>query len=80
MYSPGMPKKTIEEVLQDHTAGLMAIPGVVGTGQGLCSGEPCIRVFVEKKTDDLLNQVPTEIEGYLVDIAETGEFRKLEPG
>ena len=75
-----MANKTIGEVLQEHTARLMAIPGVVGTAQGLCSGEPCIRVFVVEKTKDLLKQIPPEIEGYPVDIEETGEFRKLEPG
>ena len=75
-----MPNKTIEEVLQEHTDSLMALPGVVGTAHGLCSGEPCIRVFVVQKTDDLLKQIPPKIEGYPVDIEETGEFRKLEPG
>ena len=75
-----VPNKTIEEVLQEHTDSLMALPGVVGTAQGLCSGEPCIRVFVVQKTDDLLKQIPPKIEGYPVDIEETGEFRKLEPG
>ena len=75
-----MSKKPIENVLKEHTGQLMALPGVVGTGQGLCAGEPCIRVFVVEKTADLLKQIPPEIEGYPVDIQETGEFRKLEPG
>ena len=75
-----VPAKTIEEVLQQHTGSLMAIPGVVGTAQGLCSGEPCIRVFVVEKTDDLVKQIPPEIDGYTVSIEETGEFRKLKPG
>ena len=75
-----MPNKAIEEVLQERTASLMAIPGVVGTAQGLCSGEPCIRVFVVGKTDELVKQIPVEIDGYPVDVQETGEFRKLDPG
>ena len=75
-----MPEKTIEQVLQEHTNNLMAIPGVVGTAQGLCDGKPCIRVFVVKKSDELLIQIPSEIEGYPVDVQETGEFRKLDPG
>ena len=75
-----VPEKTIERVLEEHTDRLMALPGVVGTAQGLCSGQPCIRVFVVEKTDDLLKQIPPEIEGYPVDIQETGEFRKLDPG
>lgn len=75
-----MAKKAIEDVLKEHTDSLMAIPGVVGTAQGLCSGEPCIKVFVAEKTDELVKQIPPEIDGYPVDIQETGEFRKLEPG
>ena len=74
-----MPKKTIEQALQEHTDSLMAIPGVVGTAQGLCAGKPCIRVFVVEKTDDIVKQIPAEIDGYLVDVQETGEFRKLDP-
>ena len=75
-----MANKTIGEVLQEHTARLMAIRGVVGTAQGLCSGEPCIRVFVVEKTDGLLRQIPPEIDGYPISVEETGEFRKREPG
>ena len=41
-----MADMSIEQVLQVHTSGLMAISGVVGTAQGLCDWEPCIRVFV----------------------------------
>ena len=73
-------KKSIEDVLKEHTSQLMSLPGVVGTGQGLCSGEPCIRIFVVQKTDALLKQIPPEIDGYPIDIQETGEFRKREPG
>ena len=35
-----MADMSIEPVLQEHTSGLMAISGVVGTVQGLCDGEP----------------------------------------
>ena len=45
-----MQRRTIEEVLKAHTDHLMLIPGVVGTAQGLCEGQPCIKVFVAKKT------------------------------
>ena len=73
-----MAKKSIEDVLKEYTAQLMSVSGVVGVAQGLCSKEPCIRVFVVEKTDELLKQIPTEIEGYEVDIQKTGEFRKQE--
>ena len=74
-----MPGKTIEMVLKEHTNDLMSLPGVVGTAQGLCSGKPCIKVFVAKKTSDLLKQIPSTIEGYKVEVQETGEIRALDP-
>ena len=71
-------KKPIEQVLREHTASLMALPGVVGTAQGLCADEPCIRVFVAEATEEVLEQIPEEIEGYVVDVQETGEFKALD--
>ena len=73
-----VPAKPIHEVLKQHTASLMALPGVVGTAQGECAGKPCIKVFVVKKTADLLKQIPTVIEGYAVEVQETGEIRALD--
>ncbi len=74
-----MTEKTIEEVLQEHTDGLMEMPGVVGTAQGECAGKPCIKVFVAEKTPALLDQIPGTLEGYTVEVQETGEIRALEP-
>ena len=71
-------EKPIEQVLQEHTASLMALPGVVGTAQGLCADEPCIRVFVVEATEELLKQIPEGIEGYTVDVQQTGEFKALD--
>ena len=75
-----MEKKPIEDVLKEHTDSLMSLPGVVGTAQGECSGEPCIRVLVVEKTAELLEQIPPEIEGYTVDVLETGVIRPLDSG
>ncbi len=74
-----MPEKTIEAVLKEHTDRLMSLPGVVGTAQGLCSGKACIKVYVVKKTTDLVKQIPSMLEGYSVEIQETGEIRALDP-
>lgn len=73
-----MPEKTIEAVLKKHTDTLMSLPGVVGTAQGDCAGKPCIKVFVAKKTSDLLKQIPSTIEGYKVEVQETGEIKALD--
>ncbi len=72
-----MATKTIEEVLQEHTKKLMSLPGVVGTGQGLCDDRPCMLIFVIKKTPELVQEIPRVIEGYPVRIKETGEIRTL---
>ena len=76
MRAPGRP---LEEVLRAHTETLMAVPGVVGTAQGLCEGTPCIRVLVARKTPDLLRAIPTSLEGYPVAVEETGELRPFQP-
>ena len=73
-------EKKIEEVLKEHTDDLMAIPGVVGTGQGLCNGKPCIKVFVVKKTPELENKIPEKLEGYPVKMEETGMIRTRSAG
>ena len=73
----GMPEKNIEEVLKEHTPELMSRPGVVGTGQSLCDGQPCIKVFVAKETPELKEEIPDTLEGYPVVIKESGKFRAL---
>jgi hypothetical protein len=65
----------IEEVLKQHTGAWMAIPGVIGTGQGLCDGKSCIKIFVIKTTEEINKKIPQEIEGYKVKIEETGKVR-----
>ncbi len=72
-----MPKKSIETVLKEHTDDLMALPGVVGTAQSLCKGQPCIKIYVSEMTDELQQKLPKTLEGYLVDVEVTGEFRAL---
>ena len=73
-----VPEKSIQQALSEHTDSLMALPGIVGVAQGECSGQPCIRVFVAKKTEELLKLLPPLIEGYQVAVDETGEIKALE--
>ena len=70
-----MAKKTIVEVLREHSGGLMSIPGVVGTAEGLQDGIPCIKVLVVQKTPELERKIPRALDGYPVEIVETGEIR-----
>src|SRR5206468_714628 len=69
---------TIQEILKQHTVELMAIPGVVGTAIGECDGSPCIKVFVVKKTTDIMNKIPSKLDGFPIAVEETGTIRRLE--
>ena len=72
-----MKKRTIGEVLKEHTESLMSIPGVVGTSEGKHAGKPCIRVLVIRKTPQLTKKIPSTIEDYAVTVQETGRIRAL---
>lgn len=69
------PQKAIAAALREHTPRLMALPGVVSVAEGRYDGSPCIRVLVIRKTRELLEQIPPAIEGYAVQIDESGEVR-----
>ena len=72
-----MVEKPIEQVLKEHTDQLMALPGVVGTAQGLCGKHPCIKLYVAEMTDELKQKIPSNLEGYKVDVQITGEIKAL---
>ena len=72
-----MARRPIEIVLKEHADELMSLPGVVGIAIGEKHGAPCIVVFKGWKTLELLQLIPSEIEGYAVTVEETGEFRPL---
>ena len=63
----------IADVLDRHTPSLLGIPGVLGTGEGSAGGEPVIVIFVAKRTGELQTRLPGALEGYPVEIRETGE-------
>ncbi len=72
-----MTAKTIEEAQQHLTDSVMSLPGVTGTMIGECDGEPCIKVLVVRKTEDLTQKIPSEFEGYPVELEVAGELRPL---
>ena len=72
-----MAARTVAQVLREHSKELMSIPGVVGTAQGLCDDNPCIKVYVIKKMPEFHKKIPDILEGYPVMIEETGEIRAL---
>jgi len=76
--SETMPRRPMADVLAAHAPRLMALPGVVGTYEGATrAGAPCIRVMVVKATPALRDSIPSELEGWPVEIEESGEIRPL---
>ena len=73
-----MAAKTIEEVLKENTDKWMSIPGVVGTAIGKFKDKPCIKIFVIKKTPELVEKIPSTQEGFPLVIQQTGEIKALD--
>jgi hypothetical protein len=71
------PHGTVDEVLARETPRLMSVPGVIGTGRGLCDGRPCIHVYVSGMTPEARSHIPAVLDGYPVVIEETGEIKSL---
>ena len=72
-----MPRKNISGVLARRTGELMAVPGVVGVGEGVSRGTACIMVFVAKKDAEALRRIPDSLDGYPVRVEASGEFGAL---
>jgi hypothetical protein len=66
---------SITEVLTRHTDSLMAMAGVVGVGQGEKNGAPTVYVMVVQLTDSLRHVLPDSIEGYAVEVVESGKIK-----
>jgi hypothetical protein len=69
--------RPIAEVLAAHTPGLMAVPGVVGTCEGVRGGAAVIVVMVERRTPELATRIPATLEGWPVTIEVTGALRAM---
>lgn len=66
---------SITAVMQRSMKTLMAIPGVVGVGEGALQGKPCILVLVKSKNPETEKQIPSELEGYPVSVTVVGDVR-----
>lgn len=70
-------RKSIDQVMQEHVASLMAIPGVTGVAIGeISDGKPCILILIVEHKKELLRKIPMSIDGYPVKIEVSG---KIEP-
>jgi hypothetical protein len=72
-----MKTKDIEQVLREQRERIMAVPGVVGTGIGLCGDRPCIKVYANEPASTLAAKLPGSVDGYAIDIEVTGPIRAL---
>ena len=70
--------RAIEDVLAEDTPRWMSMPGVLGTAIGESEGRPCIRILVAERTTEMGRAIPTEVDGYTVEITETGQIKALE--
>jgi len=46
-------------------------------GQALCDEQPCVRVYVQSRTAAVESRLPDELEGYPVEVVETGRITPL---
>ena len=71
-------KRDINLVTKDYTDTLMAIPGVVGVfSTENEDGVQSIHIMVIKRSKELEEKIPHQIEGYPIIIDETGEIKPL---
>lgn len=72
------PLKDINQTLARHQAALMELKGVAGVYAGARDdGSPCIRVMVEKRDTTLERKIPSALEGFPVEIEETGPMEPM---
>jgi hypothetical protein len=57
---------SIADAIESHGPGLMQLEHVVGVGQSLCNGEPCIRVYLDQADHETLNEIPAKLDGITV--------------
>lgn len=66
------PSKDIETVRKQYESQLMSISGVIGVGIGECEKQVCLKIWVKERTPELEKQIPTQLEGFKVDIEVSG--------
>ena len=71
--TPVTQRPDLASVLARHTPRLMDIPGVAGTGEGRGDGGPVFVIFVVRRSAELSRRLPVELEGYPVEVRESGE-------
>lgn len=66
---------SIEAAHKSLSDRLIRKSGVAGTAIGECGGAPCIKVYLERRSEELLAEIPSRYQGFRVSIEETGTIR-----
>ncbi len=71
-------RRPIDDVLADHDQEILAIPGITMIYVGATrEGDPCIKVGVVTATPEVEERIPKELEGWPVEVEETGEIEPM---
>ena len=69
-----VPKRPIEEILEENRDWILAIPGVQLVELDLLNTRgPCLRIEVEHANFEVEERIPREIDGWKLEIVEVGE-------
>ncbi len=71
-------KHDIEQIRVRHEADIIAIPGVVGVGTGICkSGNECLKIYISVPGDQVRLQLPEELNQIEFELEFVGEIRAV---
>lgn len=73
--SPTKSPVTVSDILEKYTSIWMQMEGVVGTGEGLDQGKPCVKVFVSSETEAIKNKIPASLENIPIIIEVVGDIK-----
>ena len=68
-----MVRTPIAKIKKQYAPQIMQIQSVVGVGTEHEGEREILKVFVARKTSNVLEKIPKEIEGYAVKIEEVGD-------
>jgi hypothetical protein len=70
---------TLRQVMEEHRDGWMARPEVTGMGIGRCDGEPCIVLYLIRRSEEAEAALPDSVQGYPVRLEVTGRVVPRDP-
>ncbi|TDJ43296.1 MAG: hypothetical protein E2O50_05010 [Gammaproteobacteria bacterium] len=62
------------QIIATHSNLIMGLEDVVGIGESLCNGTPCIRIFLARHNETTLAQIKEDLPGIPFAIEISGNF------